>query len=298
MKTKLFTLLLAATSTIVLFASETQVDGIWYNFDGSTRTAEVTYQGASYDSYSNEYSGEITIPTVVTYNDTIYSVTKIGEYAFLSCHDLISVTIPISVRSIGGYAFRFCTGLTSVTIPNSVTSIGYSAFFDCSGLTSFTNYAIEPQTINSNVFTNVDKSACTLYVPAQSIEAYQAADVWKEFGTILPIEGTDEPVETVEGNYTIYYMDKDSQDLTDETVTLHVPVAPVIDGFTFVEWRVVEGSLSLGITIQAVYEANEPTSAPAVYTNPANPAQKLIRNGNVYILTDDKIYSITGQTVR
>ena len=138
MKTKLFTLLLAATSTIVLFASETQVDGIWYNFDGSTRTAEVTYQGASYDSYSNEYSGEITIPTVVTYNDTIYSVTKIGEYAFLSCHDLISVTIPISVTSIEYAAFSGCSGLISITIPNSVTNIMDGAFYACWHLISMT----------------------------------------------------------------------------------------------------------------------------------------------------------------
>lgn len=41
-----------------------------------------------------------------------------------------------------------------------------------------------------------------------------------------------------------------------------------------------------------------PQSAPAVYTNPANPTQKLIRNGNVYVLTGDKLYTITGQAVK
>ena len=56
--------------------------------------------------------------------------------------------------------------------------------------------------------------------------------------------------------------------------------------------------LTDGITLQAVYQADAPTSAPAVYTNPANPAQKLIKNGNVYILTDDKTYTITGQQVK
>ena len=45
-------------------------------------------------------------------------------------------------------------------------------------------------------------------------------------------------------------------------------------------------------------QSNIPTNAPAVYTNPANPAQKLIKNGNVYILTDDKTYTITGQQVK
>lgn len=46
--------------------------------------------------------------------------------------------------------------------------------------------------------------------------------------------------------------------------------------------------------LQAVYEANEPTSAPEV-VNPANKAQKLIRNGNMYILTETKTYSVSGE---
>lgn len=45
-------------------------------------------------------------------------------------------------------------------------------------------------------------------------------------------------------------------------------------------------------------EASNPTEAPAVYTNPANPAQKLIRNGNVYVLYGEKIYTMTGLEVR
>jgi hypothetical protein len=49
------------------------------------------------------------------------------------------------------------------------------------------------------------------------------------------------------------------------------------------------------ITIQAIYEADGPSSAPEVYVNPANPAQKLLRNGQVYILQDGKTYTITGQ---
>ena len=58
------------------------------------------------------------------------------------------------------------------------------------------------------------------------------------------------------------------------------------------------GDLADGIVLQAVYEANNPTEAPAVYTNPANHAQKLIKNGNVYILSGDKTYTVTGQEVK
>src|SRR5665213_3158679 len=71
------------------------------------------------------------------------SVTSIGSAAFYQCSGLTNLTIPNSVTSIGVYAFEFC-GLTSVTIPNSVTSIGNDAFGDCSGLTAITVAALNP----------------------------------------------------------------------------------------------------------------------------------------------------------
>ena len=44
------------------------------------------------------------------------------------------VIIENGVTSIGDYAFLDCSGLTSITIPNSVTSIKISAFMGCSAL--------------------------------------------------------------------------------------------------------------------------------------------------------------------
>ena len=137
MKTKIFTILSALiTSVGTLFASNTKVGDIWYDFNSSTQTTSVTYRGSSYSSYSNEYMGSVVIPSSVTYNDVVYSVTSIGESAFRGCKGLTSVTIPNSVTSIENYAFYNCTGLTSVTIPDSVTSIGNYAFQNCSGLTT------------------------------------------------------------------------------------------------------------------------------------------------------------------
>jgi hypothetical protein len=47
-----------------------------------------------------------------------------------------------------------------------------------------TNLNPTPQNIESNVFDDVDISACTLKVPAGAVNAYKAAPVWKEFGEI------------------------------------------------------------------------------------------------------------------
>ncbi|MBR5323363.1 MAG: leucine-rich repeat domain-containing protein [Muribaculaceae bacterium] len=112
---------------------------IYYDITSSADlTVSVSYKGGSYGSYTNEYEGDISIPSSVSYNGKTYSVTSIGEDAFWDCDALTSVTIPNSVTSIENNAFRDCEGLTSVTIGNSVTSIGRFAFFSCDGLTSVT----------------------------------------------------------------------------------------------------------------------------------------------------------------
>ncbi len=133
-------LILLLFSSFSALAYGCKVDGIYYNLNNDDKTASVTYMYFYYSSSDNKdaYVGNIIIPESITYSETTYSVTSIGEWAFADCSGLTSVTIPNSVTSISNNAFFDCSGLTSVTIPNSVTSIGNGAFKDCSGLTSVT----------------------------------------------------------------------------------------------------------------------------------------------------------------
>ena len=386
--------------------SSIKIGDLYYNLDNGSMTAEVTYRGSSYSSYSDEYSGVITIPTSVTHRGNAFYVTSIGYSAFYGCSGLTSVTIGDSVKNIDNYAFYECSGLTSVTIGNKVTRIGNQVFFGCSGLTSVTipnsvisigrhafrgctgltsatignnvtiiedfafrgctgltsvtignsvtsignsafygcdkiaaltipdsvqtiassafrnctmlqnltlgtsvnsigsaafaycPYLIDiqarmalPPIIDANVFIGCgDLSGITLNVPQHSLAQYQKTDVWKEFN----LHGDNDNVT----DYTITFRDKDAGILESEFISIAVPDAPVIDGFTFVKWQVVAGDLENGIDIQAVYTSNTPTSTPSMFVNPANPTQKLIREGNVYILRDGKTYTVEGQEVK
>lgn len=100
---------------------------------------------------------------------------------------------------------------------------------------------------------------------------------------------------------TIFFINgTDDSEISNQVIEIDFPTPPTVAGFTFLKWQVLAGDIDDGIQIQAVYSYNgEPTSAPSVVTNPSNHAQKLIRNGSVYILTDDtRTYTLTGQQVR
>ena len=71
----------------------------------------------------------------VTFGENSQLAT-IGESAFAGCSSLTSIEIPSGVTTIGEAAFNDCSSLTSIEIPSSVTTIGNSAFYYCSSLTS------------------------------------------------------------------------------------------------------------------------------------------------------------------
>ena len=102
----LLVLLVALLLPILTHAHDFEIDGIYYKINGTT--ASVTFKGKYYNSYSNEYSGSVTIPATVTHNGTTYSVTSIGYAAFAGCSSLTNINIPNSVTSIGSYAFSDC----------------------------------------------------------------------------------------------------------------------------------------------------------------------------------------------
>lgn len=90
----------------------------------------------SSNTYSTYPTGDLVIPTSVTYNGIEYTVTCIGWDAFYRCSGLTSVSMGNTITEISGYAFENCSGLTSITIPYSVGKIGAGVFMGCNVLAS------------------------------------------------------------------------------------------------------------------------------------------------------------------
>ena len=178
MKKSIFTLLLALASVCAVNAQTRDtvlVDGLYYILvtGGASPFAYVTSKG---DYYAGNFaadqldyvSGDLVIPSTVTYNGVDYPVTSIDAGAFSLCRKLKSVVIPNTVTHIAGdsraqftgafyycdsltsvtlsenltelgaFAFSYCTALAEITLPESLRTIGYNAFQDCEAMRSIT----------------------------------------------------------------------------------------------------------------------------------------------------------------
>ena len=111
------------------------------------------------------------------------SLTNIGNGAFHSCTQLQTISLPESLGSIEFHAFYQCTGLESITLPSTLTYIGNEALAACTSLKTLQCDAVTPPALGDDVFDGIDKSqdGCELIVPADSKDAYKAADQWGAF---------------------------------------------------------------------------------------------------------------------
>lgn len=97
---------------------------------------------------------------------------------------LITVKLPQGITGLGYRAFIACFSLTSIILQEGLTSIGDSAFAGCKALTTVTCLSPAPPELRDNTFSGC--SALTaIYVPAGSVEAYQAATGWSDYADII-----------------------------------------------------------------------------------------------------------------
>ena len=94
----------------------------------------------------------VVIPDSIEYKGKSYSVTSIADKAFINRIDLVSVSIPKSVKLIGKQAFYGCWKLGEIIIPASVEEIRDDAFWNCSAPSTIEILGNKLKSIGSNAF--------------------------------------------------------------------------------------------------------------------------------------------------
>jgi len=105
-------------------------------------------------------------------------------------NNINKVEIGEGITHIGDSAFYFnYVNLLSITIPSSVKEIGTWAFIGCYNVSEFINTGLEPITVSSATFSGISTGTCTLRVPETSVSKYKD-DRWG-WGMFVPIEAID-----------------------------------------------------------------------------------------------------------
>ena len=136
----------------------------------------ISYETGSEDGYSPFYRNTSLRAVKITNRET-----EISANEFYGCTNLQRVELGNGIESIGDYAFSGCSAIESFTFGNSLQTIGEEAFSDCTAMTQLISHTVVPPSCGTQALDDINKWNCKLLVPEKSIDAYKAADQWKEF---------------------------------------------------------------------------------------------------------------------
>lgn len=157
-------------------------------------------QKAGYpDAISNPFGEDVLAIEYDAYNSKIENGCVYSRRNDMLYYVPITVgpdfVVPDGVTEITDDAFAFCEGLTTLTLPNTVTTLGKRVWNGCNALKSVTCYVTEPISAERDIFPVDAYDSATLYVPTESLSAYEKTKPWSYFYDIKSVEASG--VETV-----------------------------------------------------------------------------------------------------
>lgn len=160
----------SVTSVALPSTIKTLSDRAFYNCTSLATVTGLEYVETLGNAFAicNNLSIEVNMPNLTTMTGG-FGGTKITKVLSLG-----------SLTTVPYQAFRECRSLTTVVLPSTITALGQWAFLYDSALTSLTIYATTPPTYGNNCLTGVS-SNIVIYVPSESVSAYQSASGWSAF---------------------------------------------------------------------------------------------------------------------
>jgi hypothetical protein len=111
-----------------------------------------------------------------------HSINYVGSETFRGT-GITTVVLPTGIREPGWSSFRDCKSLTTIELPKTLTSIANYAFAGCTAVTTVTIKAVTPPHMGTGSINGTSLTA--IYVPAESVEAYKAADGWSTYANLI-----------------------------------------------------------------------------------------------------------------
>ena len=91
---------------------------------------------------------------------------------------ITGITVPEGIEIIGTSAFDTCSRLEVVNLPSTINLFRNQAFYACYAIKSLTVLTVTPPTIGAG---QTLPPQGTIYVPAESVDAYKAA--WTSYAS-------------------------------------------------------------------------------------------------------------------
>lgn len=126
------TLILASIPSVYAADSGSCGDNLTWSFDGSILI--IAGSGAMRDYSDDNPAPWDSYRTQILQLSLPDGLTRIGDRAFYACTNLMSVSIPGSVKHIGRAAFCKNTSLSMLSLHEGLETIGRSAFEECASL--------------------------------------------------------------------------------------------------------------------------------------------------------------------
>ena len=180
--------LCSALTQIDIPGSVTQIKGL--AFSGCTNLNSIVVPASVTNVLYNAFNNCLSLESIVVESDNTVYDSRNGCNAIIktATNELVigcdNTEIPDDVVTIGANAFYGRSQMTSITLPASVTNIGNQAFYSCIGLMEMHVMGSTPPALGTDVFNGSPtgvSSTIPVYVPCESIEAYQAATGWRNF---------------------------------------------------------------------------------------------------------------------
>jgi hypothetical protein len=182
----------------VVFPEGLEVIGV-NAFESCSSLSDISFPGTIRKVGDGAFKGcsSLRSVTILPGKDTIADDAFRGAFQKAYGFDdaYVSLVLPDGLKFIGRRAFSYCNSLASLTLPEELVFIGRNAFTACGSLTSCVCKAVEPPILDHSYLYSYsdypfdDSSIQAIFVPRESVEAYQNADGWNHYASIIfPIE--------------------------------------------------------------------------------------------------------------